>query len=258
VTRLSRQVIFDLLEEKYRQYDLKAFIQNDPVSIPHLFKLKEDIEIASFLTATIAWGRREQIIISAKKLVEWMDYSPYQFITDHSERDRDIFKKFYYRTFNGNDCEYFLKSLQNIYQNHNGLQGTFASSSGNEFRIKEVIENFRKVFFELPHLARTQKHISDPAKNSSCKRINLFLRWMVRKDTKGVDFGLWDHIKTSDLICPLDIHTSRVARKLGLIKIKQDSWKAAEELTSNLKIFDPVDPVKYDFALFCLGMYEQF
>jgi uncharacterized protein (TIGR02757 family) len=258
VTRISRQVIFDLLEEKYRQYDLKSFIQYDPISIPHLFSSKEDIEIASFLATTLAWGRRDQIIINAKKLVEWMDYNPYQFISNHSERDRIIFNNFYYRTFNGDDCIYFLQSLQNLYQHHDGLQGSFNSGNGSEFNIKEAIENFRNVFFELPHLTRTQKHISDPAKNSSCKRINLFLRWMVRKDSKGVDFGLWNHIKTSELICPLDVHTSRVARKLGLISIKQDNWKAAEELTQNLKKFDPADPVKYDFALFCLGIIEKF
>ena len=258
MTPLSRQVIFDLLEEKYRQYDLKSFIQDDPISIPHLFNSKEDIEIASFLTTTIAWGRREQIILNARKLVEWMDYSPYQFIANHTKRDLGVFSKFYYRTFNGDDCIFFLHSLQNIYQNHNGLQGAFTSSAENEFSLKEAIINFRNIFFELQHMPRTQKHVSDPQKNSSCKRINLFLRWMVRKDGKGVDFGIWDHIKSSELICPLDVHTSRVARKLGLIKVKQDNWKAAVELTQNLKRFDQDDPVKYDYALFCLGIIEKF
>ena len=258
MTLLSRQVLFDLLEEKYRQYDIRTFIKDDPISIPHLFSIKEDIEIASFLTATLAWGRRDQIIINAKKLMEWMDYSPFQFISKHTERDLTPFKKFYYRTFNGSDCTFFLHSLQNIYQNHNGLEGSFNSTNRNEFSIKEAIENFRNIFFRLPHEPRTEKHLSNPAKNSSCKRLNLFLRWMVRKDTKGVDFGLWNHIKPSDLICPLDVHSSRVARKLGLLTQKQDNWKAAVELTQNLKTFDASDPIKYDFALFCMGIQEHF
>lgn len=258
MTQIARQILFDLLEEKYRQYDTRSFIHEDPISIPHLFNSKEDIEIASFLTATLAWGRREQIIINAKKLMEWMDYSPQQFIYNHKEKDLEVFKKFYYRTFNGDDCVFFLQSLQNIYKHHNGLQGSFNSTYGNEFSIKEVIENFRNLFFKLPHLHRTQKHVSNPARNSSCKRLNLFLRWMVRKDSRGVDFGIWDHIKPSELVCPLDVHTSRVARKLGLLKVKQDNWKAAMELTNNLKKIDPNDPVKYDYALFCLGIYEHF
>lgn len=258
MTYLSRQILFDLLEEKYRQYDLRSFIQDDPISIPHLFKNKEDIEIAAFLTSTLAWGHRDQIIINAKKLMEWMDYCPSEFIFNHTIKDMGAFTKFYYRTFNGDDCVFFLQSLQNLYQHHNGLQGSFNSISGNKFSLKETILNFRNLFFELPHLQRTQKHVSDPAKNSSCKRLNLFLRWMVRNDTKGVDFGIWDHIKPSDLICPLDVHTSRVARELGLLKVKQDNWTAAVELTQNLKRFDADDPVKYDYALFCLGIYEQF
>jgi uncharacterized protein (TIGR02757 family) len=256
VIQLSRQLLSDLLEEKYRQYDRRSFIQDDPISIPHLFKNKEDIEIASFLTITLAWGRREQIIINAKKLMEWMDFSPQQFIYNHTKKDIDVYKKFYYRTFNGDDCVFFLQSLQNIYQNHNGLELAFNSS--NDVNIKEAINNFRHLFFSLPHLQRTQKHVSDPSRNSSSKRLNLFLRWMVRKDSTGVDFGIWDHIKPSELICPLDVHTSRVARKLGLLKVKQDNWNAAVELTNNLKEFDQNDPVKYDYALFGLGIYEHF
>jgi uncharacterized protein (TIGR02757 family) len=257
VTQITRHFLFDLLEEKYLQYDIRSFIQEDPISIPHLFDKKEDIEIASFLTATLAWGKREQIIINAKKLMEWMDFCPYQFISNHTAKDLAVFNKFYYRTFNGDDCVYFLQSLQNLYQNHDGLQGSFNSTNDFEFSIKDAIGNFRNLFFSIPHIKRTQKHVSDPLKNSSCKRINLFLRWMVRTDLRGVDFGIWNHIKPSQLICPLDVHTSRVARKLGLLKVKQNNWNAAIELTKSLKEFDPKDPVKYDYALFCLGIYEH-
>jgi uncharacterized protein (TIGR02757 family) len=256
VTGFSQQIISDLLEEKYRQSDNSDFIKDDPVSVPHMFKEKEDIEIASFLTATLAWGRRDQIILNARKLVEWMDYSPFRFITNHTNRDLEAYRKFYYRTFNGVDCVFFLQSLQNMYNNFNGLQGAFTPSSSAEV-VRSAILNFRQQFFSIPHAERTRKHVSDPAKNSSCKRINLFLRWMVRKDKKGVDFGLWDQINQSELICPLDIHVSRVARKLGLLSARQDNWKAAVELTEQLKKIDPADPVKYDYALFCLGIYDH-
>jgi uncharacterized protein (TIGR02757 family) len=258
VTRISRQSLSTLLETKYLQYNTSAFIQDDPVQIPHLFRRKEDIEIAAFLTATIAWGRREQIIINARKLMEWMDYDPFRFIVSHKDRDRELYKKYYYRTFNGNDCAFFLQSLQNIYRNHGGLQGAFSCVNQETVNTLEQIVAFRKLFFELPHLKRNEKHISDPLKNSCCKRINLFLRWMVRKDNSGVDFGIWEHISPARLICPLDVHTSRIARSLGLINRKQDNWQAAVELTEQLKKYDATDPVKFDFALFGLGMYEKF
>jgi uncharacterized protein (TIGR02757 family) len=258
VTKISQQILFDLLEEKYLQYNTRSFIEEDPILIPHLFNNKEDIEIAAFLTAIIAWGRRDQIIQNARKLMEWMDYSPHKFVTDHTKKDLEVYKKYYYRTFNGEDCVFFLESLQNLYKNHNGLEGVFCTIHCDVTNTKEVIENFRNLFFSLPHLKRTEKHVSDPSRNSSCKRLNLFLRWMIRKDSGGVDFGIWDHLKPNQLVCPLDVHTSRIGRKLGLISLKQDNWKAAIELTNNLKRFDPIDPVKYDYALFGLGIYEHF
>ena len=255
---LDQQEFYHLLEEKYRQYNTSSFIEEDPVQVPHLFNQKEDIEIAAFLTATLAWGRREQIIINAKKLIEWMDYDPHKFIISHLPADRQLFSKFYYRTFNGEDCMFFLESLQNIYIRNNGLQAAFSCPGNSDANTYHHITGFRKLFFSIRHPQRSQKHVSDPEKNSSCKRLHLFLRWMVRKDKAGVDFGIWNHISPSQLICPLDVHTSVAGRKLGLIQRKQDNRLAAEELTSHLKKFDPADPVKYDFALFGLGNYENF
>ena len=229
------------------------FIENDPISIPHQFDIKEDVEIAGFFSATIAWGVRSSIINNANKLMQWMDYSPYEFILNHSDNELKQFEKFVHRTYKGIDCVYFIQSLRNIYQNHGGLEKVFAGED-----VKESILKFRKVFFELPFLPRTSKHIANPAKNSAAKRINMFLRWMVRQDNRGVDFGIWKEHDPANLICPLDIHSGRVARKLGLLSIASDNWKAATELTNSLKEFDPNDPVKYDFALFGLGINEKF
>lgn len=245
----------DFLDLKYSQYNNPEFILSDPISIPHLFSLKEDVEIAGFLAATISWGSRPVILRNANKLMELMDYAPFQFVKGFSAEDLDPFNNFVHRTFNGADCTYFMQSLQNIYLNHGGLEAVFSYSAHD---IKESISNFRKVFFELPHLQRVEKHVANPMKNASSKRLNMFLRWMVRQDEFGVDFGIWKSIRASNLFCPLDVHSGNVARKLGLLQRKQDDWKAVEELTASLRKIDQNDPVKYDFALFGLGVFDKF
>ncbi|MGB7394699.1 MAG: TIGR02757 family protein, partial [Pricia sp.] len=291
-----------------------------PLQIPHRFSKKEDIEISAFLTATIAWGNRKSIINNATRLMELMDDSPYDFVSNHEPSDLDKLSGFVHRTFNGQDASYFMQSLQNLYENHGGLEGVFSKTgesnslepSGNEIpnksvksnssnqsqtekisaktvnknvpskslakksaktakrgtssskpdyeidTLQPVISSFKKAFFELPHSIRTQKHVSDPLKGSAAKRINMFLRWMVRPEDKGVDFGLWKSIGTERLSCPLDVHSGNVARKLKLLRRKQNDAKALAELDKNLRKLDPIDPVKYDFALFGLGVFEKF
>ncbi len=251
---LSQEII-ELLESRYRKYNNPDFIELDPVSIPHSYARKEDIEISGFLTAIISWGQRVTILNNSRKLLEMMDNSPYEFISGFAPSDLKPFMTFTHRTFNGDDCIYFLTSLQNIYKNYGGLEDLFLFSKNN---IAPVISYFKSTFFELDHLPRTKKHIADPLKGSTAKRINMFLRWMVRRDDHGVDFGIWKKVSPSDLHCPLDIHSGTVARKLGILKRKQDDWKAVEELTGVLKQLDPRDPVKYDFALFGLGIFEKF
>lgn len=241
-----------ILNKKVAFYNNRGFIDNDPISIPHRFSKKEDIEISGFLSATLAWGNRKSIINSAKTLMLYMDNAPYDFIQNFREADLRIFESFAHRTFNGDDCVTFLWSLKHIYEKYGGLENAF---SGEDPRQRII--QFRKKFFEKTHLQRTLKHVSDPGKNSAAKRINMFLRWMVRKDGQGVDFGVWESISASNLMCPLDIHSGRTARKLGLLQRKPNDWKAVEELTANLKILDPDDPVKYDYALFGIGVHEK-
>jgi len=248
--------IKELLDHRYDLYDRVEFIMDDPVSVPHMFDRKEDIEIAGFLAATISWGQRKTILKNANELLKIMDFSPYDFVTRADERDLRSLATFRHRTFNGTDCIFFIQSLKNIYLNYGGLEQVFAKADNEG--IKSSIINFRNHFFSIPHPSRTGKHIANPSKGASAKRINMFLRWMVRKDKRGVDFGIWDCIKASELYCPLDLHTGNVARKLGLVLRKQNDWKALEELMVHLRSFDPGDPVKYDFALFGLGMYEDF
>lgn len=249
----------DFLEEKYDQYDRLTFIEADPISIPHQFTKKEDIEIAGFLAATIAWGQRPTIIRNAQQLMRWMDMSPHDFIMHAREKDLGPFKSFVHRTFNGTDCVYFIRALAHIYKNHGGLENVFSRIviPGDE-DLKGAIIHFRETFFELPHPLRTLKHVSNPGDNSAAKRINMYLRWMVRRDKRNVDFGLWTRITAAQLSCPLDVHSGNVARKLKLLKRAQNDWKAVDELTRKLKKFDPADPVKYDFALFGLGVFEGF
>ncbi|ELY2010373.1 TIGR02757 family protein [Flavobacterium psychrophilum] len=245
------------LDEKVILYNNLNFIESDPIQIPHLFSLKEDIEIAGFLSATIAWGNRKMIINNSHKMMQLMGNSPYDFVLSHNENQLESLNKFVHRTFNGQDFVQFIKSLQHIYTNHNGLEAVFAKNATKDSMQKSISE-FKKIFFENNHLPRTQKHISDPISGSAAKRINMFLRWMVRQDAQGVDFGLWKTISPSALSCPLDVHSGNVARKLQLLLRKQNDAKAVYELDTNLRLLDPNDPVKYDFALFGLGVFEKF
>ncbi|APA00240.1 TIGR02757 family protein [Flavobacterium commune] len=247
----------DFLDEKVLQYNTLDFIESDPVQIPHLFTQKEDIEIAGFLSATIAWGNRKMIIKNSHRIIELMGNTPYDFVMSHNETDLERLETFVHRTFNGQDFIGFIQSLQNIYKNHGGLEAVFSKNQEVNSMQKSISE-FKKIFFEIPHLARTQKHISDPLNNSAAKRINMYLRWMCRQDNKGVDLGIWKSISPALLSCPLDVHSGKVARKLGLLERKQNDGKALFELDSKLREFDPKDPVKYDFALFGLGVFEGF
>jgi len=253
------EALKEFLTSKAEFYNHVRFIPSDPISIPHRFTRNEDIEISGFLSATIAWGQRPTIIKNASKLVEWMDYSPLDFILNFNESDLKPFSKFVHRTFNGEDCVHFLWSLKNIYQNYQTLENAFtAGFLPSDISTRKAILLFRERFFEIISPPRTQKHLANPLKNSSSKRLNMFLRWMVRKDKHGVDFGIWNKIQPSQLVCPLDVHVANVARKLGLLSRKINDWQAAEELTGILKTLDKDDPVKYDFALFGLGVYEKF
>jgi uncharacterized protein (TIGR02757 family) len=247
--------LHSFLDFKAQQYESIDFITHDPIQIPHQFSEKKDIEIAAFLSATISWGNRVSILKSAQKMIEIMDKSPYDFVIHHQEKDLNNFKGFVHRTFNEKDLKYFVKALKNIYKYHYGLENLFTSDKLN---LQERIHQFKKTFFELDHLPRTQKHLSDPLKGSAAKRINMFLRWMVRSAENGVDFGIWKNISSSELSIPLDVHTGNIARKLGLIERKQNDAKTLLELDSKLRNFDPKDPVKYDFALFGLGAFEKF
>lgn len=245
------------LDEKVILYNNPKFIASDPIQIPHQFSKKEDIEIAAFLAATISWGNRTMIIKNAFKMMELLDNSPYDFIINHQERDLDSFNGFVHRTFNSFDFLQFIISLKHIYLNHNGLENALKIKDGSN-NYKTAIGNFKNLFFEVQHQQRTQKHVSDPLKNSAAKRINMFLRWMVRNDKAGVDFGIWQSHNPANLSCPLDVHSGNVARKLKLLTRKQNDWKAVAELDTNLRKLDKNDPVKYDFALFGLGVFEKF
>lgn len=245
----------EFLDEKVELYNNPNFIESDPIQIPHSYFLKEDIEIAGFLAATIAWGNRKMIINNAKKMVDLMGNSPYDFVMNHSNSQLESLENFVHRTFNGQDFATFVRGLQHIYQNHNGLEAVFTKKNPT---MQHTISDFKKLFFEIPHENRTEKHISDPLHGSAAKRINMYLRWMVRKDTKGVDFGIWKNIDPAILSCPLDVHSGTIARKLELLQRKQNDAKALAELDKNLRDLDAKDPVKYDFALFGLGVFEGF
>jgi uncharacterized protein (TIGR02757 family) len=261
MTSKKRQQILDLkdfLDSKVEQFNRPDFIELDPISIPHQYKKKQDIEIAGLLTAVLAWGQRVTVINKSKELLSLMDNSPHDFLLHHKLADLKPFEKFKHRTFNATDALYFVEALKNIYQKHSTMEEAFLVSA-TEPHIGTGLINFHHLFFSLDDFPnRTKKHISTPERTSACKRINMYLRWMVRNDKKGVDFGLWKKISPSQLICPLDLHVERVGRKLKLIKREQVDWETALELTSNLKLLDPTDPVKYDFALFGLGIVEKF
>lgn len=248
--------IADLLNQKYLQYNRPDFIANDPVCIPHLFSKPQDIEIMGFWAAILAWGQRKTIINKCKELLSLMDGSPHDFVLNHQDSDLKRFLSFKHRTFNATDTLYFLAFFRQYYQENTSLETAFSQFlSPDSQTIEPALVGFQNLFFGLEdYPIRTRKHIATPVRNSSCKRINMFLRWMVRQDDKGVDFGIWKQISPSQLICPCDVHVDRVARKLGLIIRPNTDWKTALELTQNLKMLDPTDPVKYDFALFGLGV----
>ena len=246
----------ELLDIKSEEYNNTSFIENDPIQIPHEFKTKEDIEISGFLTATIAWGNRKSIINSSKRMMELLENDPYNFIINHSDNDLKSLLGFVHRTFNGYDFIQFVKSLKNIYCNHGGLEMVFFNHMKDN-SLHNSIHQLKNIFFEIEHLKRTRKHVSDPFMGSAAKRINMFLRWMVRKDNKGVDFGIWNSINQKNLSCPLDVHSGNIARKLGILKRKQNDHKAVLELDNSLRKYDESDPVKYDFALFGMGANEK-
>lgn len=252
----NKQVLYELLEDRASRYEQADFIADDPICIPHGFSKKEDAEIAGFLTATIAWGQRKTILRNAQNLIDRMDGSPHKFITSAKEGDLKSLEGFIHRTFNDTDLLYFVAALKEIYLKHGGLERVFTTAFRQDAGAVHAIHQFRQVFFSIDHPERTGKHVADPMRGSSAKRINMFLRWMVRSPHRGVDLGLWKDIRTSDLCIPLDVHTGNVARELKLLKRVQNDWKSVEELMSVLRKFDPEDPVKYDFALFGMGVYE--
>nr|WP_321235451.1 TIGR02757 family protein [uncultured Psychroserpens sp.] len=254
---MNQKDLKEFLDTKVEQYNHPRFIESDPIQIPHQFSKKEDIEIAGFLTATIAWGNRKSIINNAYKMMHLLEHSPYDFIINHKDSDLDKFHGFVHRTFNSDDFIQFIKSLKHIYTTHNGLEAIFSKHTESQ-TLQYAIHQFKQSFFEIEHLERSKKHVSDPLKNSAAKRINMFLRWMVRQDHNGVDFGIWESISPALLSCPLDVHSGNVARKLKLLKRKQNDGKALLELDISLRKLDSNDPVKYDFALFGLGVFENF
>jgi len=246
----------DFLDRKVEEYNRPDFIPNDPISIPHQFTEKQDIEIMGFFASILAWGQRKTIINKCNELIERMDGSPYDFIVNHGDEDLKNMLGFKHRTFNDTDLLYFINFFKYHYTHFTSLEDAFLQVEDmNGFSIEESLNSFKSYFFSLPDYPhRTRKHVSSPLQKSTCKRLNMFLRWMVRKDNMGVDFGIWDQIKPKDLICPCDVHVERVARKFGFIQSDKVNWKTAIELTDHLKELDPADPVKYDFALFGLGV----
>jgi uncharacterized protein (TIGR02757 family) len=254
---MNTRELKQFLDYKSDEYNRPEFISSDPVQIPHRFSKKEDIEISGFLTATIAWGQRKSIIKNSLELMQLMNEAPYEFVMNHEEKDLIKLQHFVHRTFNSQDLICFIHSLRHLYTRYQGMENIFQQHAGNH-SLQGAIHEFKQVFFELPHPARAEKHVSDPLSGSAAKRINMFLRWMVRRDNRGVDLGIWKSLSPSQLSCPLDVHSGQVARKLGLITRTQNDAKALVELDANLRRLDAEDPVKYDFALFGLGVFEKF
>jgi len=252
---MTQTELKEFLDEKVALYLKPNFVVEDPIAIPHQFSKKEDVEIAAFLTATIAWGRRPMILKNAQEMMRIMDHSPHEFILNANNKEIEQSLNFCHRTFQGVDLQTFIYALRNIYQNHNGLEACFYTEKED---MSAGISSFKQTFFSINHLSRTQKHVSDPLKGSASKRLIMFLRWMVRSNNEGVDFGIWKTLNPSQLSCPLDVHTANVARKLGLITRKANDWKTVKELDVHLRSFCKEDPSKYDFALFGLGVYEKF
>ncbi|MDO6437562.1 TIGR02757 family protein [Cyclobacterium sp. 1_MG-2023] len=249
----------DFLDEKVMLFNQPSFIEDDPISIPHRFSKLQDIEISGFFAAVLAWGQRKTIINKSLELMDLMGNSPYDFVLNHSEKELKQLMKFKHRTFNDIDTLYFIDFFSRYYQENKSLEQAFTHGYSEDVDAMEVLlSNFHDLFFQSEEAPmRTRKHIASPKKKSACKRINMFLRWMVRKDGKGVDFGLWDKISPAQLVCPCDLHVDRIGRTLGLIRRKQTDWQTAMELTQNLRLMDAADPIKYDFALFGLGVLEK-
>lgn len=254
---MDRAQLKDFLDQKWELYEHPSFIEADPIQIPHRFQKKQDIEIAGFLTAAIAWGNRKSIITNALKMMALMDEAPHDFVLNHQPKDLDRFEGFVHRTFNAQDLQTYVRALGQLYARYDSLEEHFVQYQ-DDLGLQNAISNFKRIFFDGLDSSRTQKHLADPSKGSAAKRINMWLRWMVRFADRGVDFGIWKTVEPNKLSCPLDVHTGRVARALGLLKRKQQDGKAVLELDQSLRRLDPVDPVKYDFALFGIGVYEDF
>ena len=252
----NRAELRTFLEEQVDRYNRPDFIENDPICIPHGFERQQDIEISGFVAAVLAWGQRKTIINKCREFFSYMDNAPYDFVRFHQEADLKPFLRFKHRTFNATDALYFIAFFRHFYQQHNSLEDAFLTDvAADSQTVESGLINFQRQFFSLPDApARTKKHVATPARKSACKRINMFLRWMVRQDDRGVDFGLWHRLRPAQLVCPCDVHVDRVARQLRLITRKPTDWQTALELTEQLRQFDPADPVKYDFALFGLGV----
>jgi uncharacterized protein (TIGR02757 family) len=255
--RIKKEELKGFLDARVDLYNRPEFIGSDPVSIPHRFSAKEDIEIAGFLAATIAWGNRVSILKSSDRMMKLLGDAPFDFIINHTDNDLRAIEGAMHRTFNAEDFIYFIEALKYLYLEKGGIEAIFSRYQTRE-SLQPAIHEFRKIFLGLPHNQRTSRHISDPFKGSAAKKINMYLRWMVRKDDRGVDFGIWKSIPPSVLSCPLDVHSGSVARKLGLLTRRQNDAKAVAELDMNLRALDPSDPVRYDFALFGLGVFENF
>ncbi|QMU29448.1 TIGR02757 family protein [Adhaeribacter radiodurans] len=257
---LPFQELYSLLEHNYEKFNRSNFIADDPISIPRKFTCKQDIEISGLFAAMLAWGQRKTIIAKCNELMQRFDQVPYDFILNHQDSDLKALLGFKHRTFNDTDLLYLVYFLNQFYQQHDSLELAFVGSDSIKiYNQKDRLEYFHNLMFSIPEAPnRTKKHISTPARKSACKRINMYLRWMVRQDNNGVDFGIWKHMRPADLICPCDVHVDRVARRLGLITRPQTDWQTAVELTAKLQELDPLDPVKYDFALFGLGVEERY
>lgn len=253
---LTKTELKEFLDDKVNEFNTVNFIEPDPISVPHRYSIKEDIEIASFLASSIAWGNRKMITKNGHRMMDLLGDSPYDFVMSHQVHQLERLENFVHRTFNGEDLKYFIKALKHVYSIHGGLESIFIKYQ-TENSLQPAIHELNRIFFEIEHPQRTRKHVADPMKGSVAKRINMNLRWLCRKDNKGVDFGIWD-ICPAKLSCPLDVHSGNVARKLGLLNRKNNDLKALEELDNSLRELDPIDPVKYDFALFGLGIFEGF
>ncbi len=248
----------DFLEEKYLRFNNPSFIEHDTISIPHMFSSNADREIAGFLTAAIAWGRRDLILRSSRRLIDAMGNAPHDFILSAGENELERFAGFVHRTFNATDCITFMRGLQYIYLNYKSIEDVIVEGRNEDGTLRDGLSHLRSVFFSVSHERRTEKHFADVMSGAAGKRLFMYLRWMVRNDGRGVDFGIWKRISPSELYIPLDLHSGNTSRKLGLLTRKQNDFRAVEELTTELCRFDPYDPVKYDFALFGLGVNEEF